>query len=79
MKFDDLATAEGLGHAAGGQIVIVFGGRGRDEALIPGARYGYGALCPERPKSDFSQNVLLRALCSLAMGEARRGEGDDKH
>ena len=78
MKFDDLATAEGLGHAAGGQIVIVFGGRGQDEALIPRARYGYGALCPERPKSNFSQNVLLR-IWRLAVGEARRGEDDDKH
>jgi hypothetical protein len=79
MKFDDLATAEGLGHAAGGQIVIVFGGRGQDEALIPRARYGHSAMCPERPKSNFSQNALLRALCSLAVGEARRGEDDDKH
>jgi hypothetical protein len=78
MKFDDLATAERPGHAARAQTVIVFGDRGQHEALIPRARYGHSLLCRKRPKSDLLQNVLLR-IRSLAVGEARRGEGDDKH
>ena len=67
-----------LGHAVRAHIVIAFGDRGQDEALIPRARYGHGALCRKRPKSDLSQNVLVRVR-SLAVGEARRGEGDDKY
>jgi hypothetical protein len=78
MKFDDFATAKRLGHAVRAYNVIALGDRGQDEALIPRARYGHSALCRKRAKSDLSQNVLLR-IWSLAVGEARRGEDDDKH
>ena len=63
---------------SGPTTVIAFGDRGQDEALIPRARYGHRALCRKRAKSNLSQNVLLR-IRRLAVGEARRGEDDDKH
>jgi hypothetical protein len=79
MKFDDLATVERPGLAVGAHTVIAIGDWRQDEALIPSARHGYSALCRKCPKSDLSQNALLRVRWSMAAGEARRGEGDDEH
>ncbi len=51
---------------------------GRTRHLSRARAMGTALLCRKRPKSDVAQNVLLR-IRSLAVGEARRGEGDDKH